>query len=283
MSKMAVVINKKGLLVLFAMAVLLVVALGCSRNSGSEASAKTTLTHFLFTQNAQSGTFTPISNADGSYNLTLKDVDTQTVYFSDKPKGIAGQISTPDIVTAWGAAFEGFGGTPLMAALQALDSNNKTTAIALQLSDPTYDDATRSLQFKAKIAPKGSIPSQIMVLQKSPSESLPDSFGKVTLFLDDSRQSIISHLVRRTSLSAINVLTEQVNTLNAQIDRLNTAIATSKSDAERTVLLGQITQAENDLQTKLSQLQKATILAINGFTSIDTLNEAQQVSETTKK
>ena len=102
---------------------------GCTKDASSNNKSPEPITSFLFTQNASAGTITPTGANDETYALTLKDVSSQTVYFSDRPKGIAGQIPTSDIVIAWGTASEGLGELPLIAALQILGSGNKANAI----------------------------------------------------------------------------------------------------------------------------------------------------------
>ncbi len=171
----------------------------------------------MFTQTASAGTITPTGANDGTYVLTLKDVSSQTVYFSDRPKGIAGHIPTSDIVIAWGTASEGLGELPLIAALQILGSGNKAN---FELSNPVYQPSERTLEYQAKIAPNGSVPPQLSVVQNTQANSLPEEFGQVTLFIDDSRQSTINHLIQKISISAINAIADEINKLIVELDQL---------------------------------------------------------------
>lgn len=80
---------------------------------------------YLFVQNAKSAKL-----KDGV--LTLKDVNAQTIYFSDRPERIVGHASTEDFVTNWGhGGSDSFAADPPNAALSILHGGKAEDVIVV--------------------------------------------------------------------------------------------------------------------------------------------------------
>lgn len=71
----------------------------------------------MFVQTAQGAT------SDGG-TLTLKEVASSTLYFSDRPKRIVGHLTTADFVDLWGEGDNSFQEDPPNAVLAFLESGD---------------------------------------------------------------------------------------------------------------------------------------------------------------
>lgn len=112
---------------------------------------------YLFVQVSQSGTF------DGE-RLTLHDVSAQTVFFSDRPKRVAGHLPTTQFLEQWkpGGSFQS---DPPNASLAFVTAGIES-AVVLELQDPVLDGPRLSFR--------------VRVLQGTP----PASFADASLFID---------------------------------------------------------------------------------------------------
>jgi hypothetical protein len=88
---------------------------------------------FLFVQTARK-----IDYKDGV--MTLYDVPPQTMFFTDRPQRVVGQIPTDRFVTRWteDKSPNGFATNPPNAAVTVFQSDGPKTAI-VALSNPRYD------------------------------------------------------------------------------------------------------------------------------------------------
>ena len=94
---------------------------------------------YLFVQNAKSATLK-------KGILTLKDVNAQTIYFSDRPERIVGHASTKEFVANWGhGGSDSFAADPPNAALSMLHGGQTEDVIVtlrkprLEQGDLVYD------------------------------------------------------------------------------------------------------------------------------------------------
>jgi len=111
----------------------------------------------LFVQNATSGSF------DGT-TLTLRDVG-PTLFFSDRPERIAGQVGTSDFVGHWTKGADNFAASPPNATLSVFGAKEVNSSVVV-LTNPKLDRNTLSYTVK--------------VLEGKP----PASFKEASLFID---------------------------------------------------------------------------------------------------
>jgi hypothetical protein len=114
---------------------------------------------FLFVQNAAS-----MSYANGK--LTLKDVSPVTVFFSDRPERIAGNMATQAWVPFWNDGKDSFAKDNPNANLSVLEKGQALEDIVVTLSNPVL--AGKDLSYDVK------------VLQGT----MPASGGPASLFID---------------------------------------------------------------------------------------------------
>ena len=114
---------------------------------------------FLFVQNAAS-----MSYANGK--LTLKDVSPVTIFFSDRPDRIAGNMATQVWVPFWNDGKDSFAKDNPNANLSVLDKDKTFEDIVVTLSNPVLSGKDLSYDVK--------------VLQGT----MPASGGPASLFID---------------------------------------------------------------------------------------------------
>ena len=101
----------------------------------------------LFVQNATSGAF------DGK-RLTLSGVG-PTIFFSDRPYRLTGQVRTTEFVTHWDKGSDNFAENPPNATLSTFGDKG-VNSVVVELTDPRLKGNTLSYQVKVL---KGSLPS----------------------------------------------------------------------------------------------------------------------------
>jgi hypothetical protein len=116
-----------------------------------------TKVELLFVQNAASGNF------DGK-TLTMKGVG-PTLFFSDRPERIAGQVRTSDFVGHWTKGADNFAANPPNATLSIFGAK-EVSSVVVVLTNPKLDRNTLSYTVK--------------VLEGKP----PASFKEASLFID---------------------------------------------------------------------------------------------------
>lgn len=116
-----------------------------------------TKVELLFVQNAASGSF------DGK-TLTLKGVGS-TLFFSDRPERIAGQVRTSDFVGHWTKGTDNFAANPPNATLSVFGAK-EASSIVVVLANPRLNGNTLSYTVK--------------ILEGK----LPASFKESSLFID---------------------------------------------------------------------------------------------------
>jgi hypothetical protein len=105
---------------------------------------------FLYVQNAQSMTL-----SDGT--LTLKNVSPLTLFFSDRPKRIAGHMRTEDFIKHWNTGTNSFKASPPNATIAVFRDANHITDGIVELSDPKVNGP--NLSFKVKLL-LGKLPAE---------------------------------------------------------------------------------------------------------------------------
>jgi hypothetical protein len=99
--------------------------------------------------------------------LTLRGVTPSTLYFSDRPQRIVGQMTTADFVDLWDAGDNSFESDPPNAVLSFLEPGAEAPDDAvIVIKEPRLSDGTLSYSIDVL---EGSVPTQT---------------GPVTLFID---------------------------------------------------------------------------------------------------
>ena len=129
---------------------------------------KTSDVQMLFVQSAASGSY------DGK-RLTLNGVPS-TIYFSDRPKRIAGHLDTASFVGQWTKAKDSFEADPPNAVLSVLGEDGANDSV-IELSSPRF---------------KGDqISYQVKLLNGEP----PMKFNTASLFIDSNAGAFIGGMV----------------------------------------------------------------------------------------
>lgn len=115
---------------------------------------------YLYVHNAKSMTF-------NSGTLTLKGASPLTLFFSDRPKRIAGHMKTKAFVDHWSKGANSFRKSPPNATVAVFQSKDKIADAIVELSDPQFDGT--NLTYKAKLL----------------LGSLPAKGGELSLFIDN--------------------------------------------------------------------------------------------------
>ncbi|MCO5125556.1 MAG: hypothetical protein M9915_17690 [Rhizobacter sp.] len=104
---------------------------------------------FLFVQNAAS-----MSYANGK--LTMKDVSPVTIFFSDRPERIAGNMPTQAWVPFWSDGKDSFAKDNPNANLSVLEKDKALEDIVVTLSNPVLNG--RDLSYDVKLV-QGTMPA----------------------------------------------------------------------------------------------------------------------------
>jgi hypothetical protein len=105
---------------------------------------------YLFVQNAKSMTF---DKSTGT--LTLKEISPMTVYFSDRPDRITGNMPTTSFMPLWKDGKDSFDKDPPNATLSIFTAG-KVSDTVVELRDPVLKGET--LSYKVKIL-EGELPA----------------------------------------------------------------------------------------------------------------------------
>jgi len=98
-----------------------------------QATAEEKQADFLFVQSAEG-----VSYDAATKKLTLEGVDGTTLFFSDRPARIAGNMKTEAFVPFWSTGKDSFLSDPPNADLSILD-DGKLTQVVVVLRDPVLD------------------------------------------------------------------------------------------------------------------------------------------------
>lgn len=132
----------------------------------------------LFVQNADGGSLTPVKGRTGTYTLRLRGVDAHALYFSDRPERDTGVIAQPALLDRLFS-----GSTPPNAAVEILGGTKRQDVMALELSQPRYERAKRTLTYRARSLKEVS--NGLAHFDDRLDATLPRRFGAVSLFIDN--------------------------------------------------------------------------------------------------
>ena len=114
----------------------------------TESSSENEATEFLFVQNAE------VASINGE-TLTLHHVSPNTAYFSDRPKRVAGSVTTAEWVKRWGSGPDSFANDPPNANLACQDGARTVNAV-VELESPQLSGDDLSYRI---LALDGTLPS----------------------------------------------------------------------------------------------------------------------------
>jgi hypothetical protein len=134
---------------------------------------------YMFVQSAQSGTLVPVAGADNRYILTLMGTSPQTIAFSHRPERVVGQVPLQKFLD--GMCFSPENGPN--AALEILEANEEEDLAVVELFDPEYDAANKTLKYNVSIVSQPNL--SYAVFNERADKALPETFGPAALFIDD--------------------------------------------------------------------------------------------------
>lgn len=144
-----------------------------------EAIVNETPTH-IFLQEGTNGSF--VKDVSDNYTLTITDVIPYTVYFSDRPARDAGMVEMEQFL-------EGFNfdpNNPPNALVTIREGEEEKDMIVVELTEPSYNNATNTLMYKAHLTADYEFESEWpQDLTSRADEAIPEEFGEVIIIIDD--------------------------------------------------------------------------------------------------
>ena len=137
----------------------------------------------LFTLTSGSGTFEKSKDAPkGTFQLTLRNVDAATVFFTDRPQRDSGSIPTPRFFRQWERL--GFIADPPNAVVSLVGGADRADTVALELRRPKLSKSGARLQLTVKLLKETS--PGLSHLADDLDGRLQRRFEDATLFIDDA-------------------------------------------------------------------------------------------------
>jgi hypothetical protein len=105
----------------------------------------------LFTQLAQTASITTNPHHPDWKTLTLKGVSPKTVWFTERPHRLSGQVTTQQFVNQWAKGPNNFEeNNPNASMVYILDNKRPAThkIAVIQLSNPIYNPKTHDLSYR---------------------------------------------------------------------------------------------------------------------------------------
>jgi hypothetical protein len=134
----------------------------------------------LFVLIADGGSFRPMSDQAGTFELSLTGVAPQTVYFSDRPNRFAGMVRTEDFVAE--RVFDP--ADPPNAALVASTAAGDDVLI-VSLANPRFDPTAGAVQFDATPLATYAGDGLAELAARQQDDTVAEEFGAASLFVDD--------------------------------------------------------------------------------------------------
>jgi hypothetical protein len=143
-----------------------------------DAEAEEKPVRYMFVQSAHSGSFVRVEG-EMNYTLTLEGVAPQTIAFSDRPERVVGQVPMQQFLDGLGFSPEN---SP-NAAIEILEGDEEEDVIVMELFDPVYDAANKTLQYNVSILEEPN--HSYAIFNERHDKSLPENFSHAALFIDD--------------------------------------------------------------------------------------------------
>ena len=118
-----------------------------STNETQQEEAEQKPVRYMFVQSAHSGSFVPVECEENQYTLALEGVSAQTIAFSDRSERAVDQVPMQKFLDGLGFLAE----NPPNAAIDILEGNESQDVMVMELFEPVYDAANRTLQYNISI------------------------------------------------------------------------------------------------------------------------------------
>ena len=117
--------------------------------------------------------------------LTLGDASPMTIFFSDRPERLTGQLRNDLFAKLWNEGKNGFKNDPPNAAL-VFGTEVGADVVILELTDPVYDPDAATLTYITKILDVEVLESSGYGFETDPlgPDAYPPEFGPASLFID---------------------------------------------------------------------------------------------------
>lgn len=130
----------------------------------------------LFIQIAKSGEIKAVKDQPDTYEITLRQVEPYTSYFTESPNRVTGLIPTKQFFKIWQEQNNGHGKQPNVAMETSDTKTGGRINQILELSKPVIDTKANTIKYQAKI----------LTSKSSNSTPLKDTkLGYTVLFIDD--------------------------------------------------------------------------------------------------
>lgn len=139
---------------------------------------------WLFSHTSDSGSLE--DNGDGSFTLTLNDIDPHTMAFTDRPNRDSAIIDTADLVERWPTMFADSAPNAVLVEHQATGEAN---SVVLTLENPSLSGTT--LTFDALVLTE-EVPQSVENHADEIHLMPPTTFEAASLFIDDVPQCFIT-------------------------------------------------------------------------------------------
>jgi hypothetical protein len=162
-------------------------SVGALERSQRQAEAEAGSGGLLFVQNARGGSLLPAKGRN--HRLVLRGVDDRAVYFSDRPRRIAGTLTVRELLKTLGFHT----GTPHPNAVLNVFTRRGQDALPIELRNPRYRRGKDRLAFtvrklRSSGEPIRGVTPRYRALDRFGNRldrSLPRRFGRAALFIDD--------------------------------------------------------------------------------------------------
>jgi hypothetical protein len=232
-----------------ALAALLAIA-GCGSDSSDSEQVNHEPPGLLFVQPATGGT---LERGGNGITLTLSGIDPSTIFFSDRPERIAGQLPNAAFVDMWDGA--GFKANPPNAALTISGAPPSADVFVVELSDPRLVRGRDRISYTATPVNKVGITSSEE--RMDPLRNAPASFQNASLLIDD--------------VPPANTATSTAQQLATTADSLPDPGGSAKLSS----LIAGLQSNSNKFVSLTSQLQQGSSSAIPSFEQLQAAMAAQ--------
>jgi len=140
----------------------------------------------LFAQTANRGTMKPIEGTP-RFNLKLRGVNSQVVWFSDRPARQSGQIPVPEFTRSW-AGF-GFVEDPPNAALTLLRAGDRQDTVVMELGRPRFRKKKNTIRYSAQLLDEAT--GNLSHLESDRDPGVNRRFRAPSLFIDDASGRVV--------------------------------------------------------------------------------------------
>ena len=181
---------------------LLTLALAITPAFGAGKATREQKISILYSLSAGKGTLTPKRGKGVLYKLTLKQLDRNVVWFSDRPARCSGAFPNRVLAEAWGGF--GFAADPPNAALVYSDKSGRVgRTVIVELSHPRF--AKGKLSFAARVLDPDSIKAPDLAAHAAGAERDPASgLVDATLFIDDTTAFVNEGCVFQPATVCVN-------------------------------------------------------------------------------